>query len=168
LKRKLETNSEQFGHNDQKAAANISIAQFKTNLAKMVEDVRGSGGSPILVTSLTRRTFNSTTKRVIENLKEHATAALEVAKANDVKLIDLNQASTQYINSIGQVDADKYNLSPSDRTHLNVPGELLFGNMVADLISTSKIWKLGEQTRDYLAPSANIIAAIKSGVFILP
>jgi lysophospholipase L1-like esterase len=37
----------QFGHNDQKAAANISIHQFQANLQAMAEEVQAAGGTPV-------------------------------------------------------------------------------------------------------------------------
>lgn len=134
----------------------------------MVDQVRSAGGSPILVTSLTRRTFNTTTGKVIENLAPQVIAALEVAKENKAQFIDLNKASTAYINAIGQSNADLYNLASGDRTHLNPSGEKLFGNLVAKLIGRSPDLDLGTQTKGYLAPNATIVAAIDAGKFILP
>jgi len=46
----------QFGHNDMKIAPPESMG---ANLTSMVQQVRAIGGEPVLVTSLTRRTFNS-------------------------------------------------------------------------------------------------------------
>jgi hypothetical protein len=45
----------QFGHNDQKIAPPESMG---ANLTSMVKQIRMIGGEPVLVTSLTRRTFN--------------------------------------------------------------------------------------------------------------
>ena len=49
----------QFGHNDQKADKNISVAQFTTNLKNLAKQVTAAGGTPILVTSLSRRKYSS-------------------------------------------------------------------------------------------------------------
>jgi len=46
----------QFGHNDQKIAPPESMG---ANLTEMVMEIRGLGAEPVLVTSLTRRSFNS-------------------------------------------------------------------------------------------------------------
>jgi len=46
----------QFGHNDQKIAPPESMG---ANLTEMVVEIRGLGAEPVLVTSLTRRNFNS-------------------------------------------------------------------------------------------------------------
>lgn len=37
----------QFGHNDQKPAANISLAEYAANLAQMASDVKAAGGTPV-------------------------------------------------------------------------------------------------------------------------
>lgn len=46
----------QFGHNDMKIAPPESMG---TNLTSMVQQIRAIGGEPVLVTSLTRRSFNA-------------------------------------------------------------------------------------------------------------
>jgi len=46
----------QFGHNDQKIAPPESMG---ANLTEMVREIRDLGAEPVLVTSLTRRNFNS-------------------------------------------------------------------------------------------------------------
>ncbi|KAH6884256.1 acetylesterase [Thelonectria olida] len=122
----------QFGHNDQKAAANISVEQFQANLETMAKEVQAAGGTPILITSLTRRTFSG--GAVIQNLEEQRVRAIAAAEAVGAKYLDLNEASTTYVNAIGQGNADSYNLSDGDRTHLNTLGERLFGRMVVDLL----------------------------------
>lgn len=38
---------EQFGHNDQKASANISLDEYQTNLENMAKDVKVAGGTPV-------------------------------------------------------------------------------------------------------------------------
>jgi lysophospholipase L1-like esterase len=36
----------QFGHNDQKPAANISLSEYQTNLQNLAEEVKELGGHP--------------------------------------------------------------------------------------------------------------------------
>jgi lysophospholipase L1-like esterase len=57
-----------------------------------------------------------------------------MSSGKDVTYIDLNKASTKYMNQIGQANAEKYNRQKDDRTHLNSHGTEVFGRMVADLI----------------------------------
>ncbi|EGY23389.1 hypothetical protein VD0002_g8193 [Verticillium dahliae] len=122
----------QFGHNDQKAASGISLEQFQANLVALAEEVIAAGGTPILITSLTRRAFNGSA--VIENLNEHSAAAIAAAESLGIDYLDLNKASTAYVNAIGKANADLYNLAPGDRTHLNPSGEKVFGRLVVDLL----------------------------------
>jgi lysophospholipase L1-like esterase len=56
------------------------------------------------------------------------------AESAEVKYLDLNMASTIYVDAIGTEDAQYYNLSEDDRTHLNVAGQTVFGRMTLDLL----------------------------------
>ncbi|KAI5358361.1 putative SGNH hydrolase-type esterase domain, SGNH hydrolase superfamily [Septoria linicola] len=130
----------QFGHNDQKPEKNISIADYKSNLGVFIDEVRSSGGEPILITPLTRRGFDTSVSppKIIENLSAEREATISVAKIKKTKFIDLNLASTKYCNAIGPEASWKYNLinatSEGDRTHLNAWGSVVFGRMVSDLL----------------------------------
>ncbi|KAE8395034.1 SGNH hydrolase-type esterase domain-containing protein [Aspergillus alliaceus] len=119
----------QFGHNDQKS---LTLDEFRANLEEIATDIKQAGGTPIFITSLTRRTFDGDT--VVENLKEWRDATISAAKAVGVKYLDLNLASTNYVNAIGEENASKYNLASNDRTHLNTAGEAVFGRMTLDLL----------------------------------
>ena len=158
------TDISQFGHNDQKVDKNISVAQFETNLKTFVSDVRTAGGTPILVTSLSRRNFNST-GQVTLNLAPQVAATLRVAAETGSAYIDLNKASVAYLSAIGLTNAYKYNLKPEDRTHLNYPGSLVFGNIVGSLIEQSQVAK---EVRNYIKGDKAILKAVKNGQFIFP
>ncbi|EMD97335.1 carbohydrate esterase family 12 protein [Bipolaris maydis ATCC 48331] len=146
----------QFGHNDQKETSGVTPTQYRTNLATFASEVKSSGATPILVTPLTRRTFNTTTKRVIENLARETALTIDVATSSNLHFIDLNKASTTYVNAIGQAGADTYNWvgngsTARDRTHLNPWGEVVFGRLVSDLLVEKyagefKQWTVGNET----------------------
>ncbi|OQD81542.1 hypothetical protein PENANT_c026G06712 [Penicillium antarcticum] len=127
----------QFGHNDQKATANISLSQYAENLETFVTEVVNAGAIPILVTPLSRRNYkNSTgTPSIITSLVNETVATISAAHHSGSKYIDLNQASTGYLNAIGPTNAYSYNLNPVDYTHLNVAGSVVFGGIVAEMIS---------------------------------
>lgn len=140
-----------FGHNDQKETSGVSPAQYRTNLATFASEVKNSGAIPILVTPLTRRTFNTTTDRVIKNLARESALTIDVATSSNLHFIDLNKASTAYVNAIGQAGADTYNWvgngsTARDRTHLNPWGEVVFGRMVSDLLVEKYTWEFKEWT----------------------
>ncbi|KAG2421066.1 hypothetical protein HFD88_000682 [Aspergillus terreus] len=119
----------QFGHNDQKV---LSPDEYRGNLEAMANEIKEIGGTPMIITSLTRRTFDG--DEVVQNLAEWRVEAINAAKAVGVQYLDLNIASTDYVNAIGEENAASYDLSEGDRTHLNPSGEIVFGRMVADLM----------------------------------
>lgn len=98
----------------------------------MAAEVASAGATPIMVTPLTRRTFSDGS--VIENLANETAITNRVAKEKSLHHIDLNKASTAFVNKIGQAAADKYNWGPGDRTHLNKWAEVVFARIVSDLL----------------------------------
>ena len=69
-----------------------------------------------------------------------------------------------YLNAIGLSDATEYNLNPTDFTHLNAAGSVVFGNMVSVLLN-------GESSADFAqwtVPDATIAQDIANGIFVLP
>ncbi|KAF5382162.1 hypothetical protein D9615_004389 [Tricholomella constricta] len=123
----------QFGHNDQKIAPPESMA---ANLTSMVQQIRAIGGEPVLVTSLTRRSFNAD-GTVADTLGPWADATLLVAQQQNIHVLDLHKVSVAYVKAIGPDAAHRLNRLPDDNTHLNVNGTTVFGRMVADLLSVS-------------------------------
>jgi len=127
-------------------------------------DVRNAGGSPIFVTSVSRRNYNSS-GLVVEDLAPQAAAMKVAAAAISADIVDLNQASTNYLDAIGPVDGPAYNLNPDDFTHLSVAGSILFGNIVSILLNA--LPDAGKFSA-WTTPNATIAKDIKNGVFILP
>ncbi|PPQ82001.1 hypothetical protein CVT24_009893 [Panaeolus cyanescens] len=123
----------QFGHNDMKIAPPESMGQ---NLTSMVQQVRALGAEPVLVTSLTRRSFNSAGK-VSDTLGPWADETKLIAQQQGTHLLDLHAASIKYVEAIGPDAAHRLNRTPDDNTHLNVNGTTVFGRMVADLLKMS-------------------------------
>lgn len=85
-----------------------------------------------MITSLTRRTFSG--GKVIQNLENERLRAIAAAEAVGATYLDLNTASTNYINAIGNENGHKYDLASGDSTHLNPAGEIVFGRLVVDLL----------------------------------
>lgn len=117
------------------------------------------------MTPLSRRNFNSS-GLVIEDLAEQRNITIEVAESLGVDYIDLNEASTKYLDAIGQNDSATYNRIPTDYTHLNPNGSILFGNMVSWLLLTTT--SLSKELCAYTVPSPEIVRAITSGTYIYP
>ncbi|KAK2042653.1 GDSL-like Lipase/Acylhydrolase [Colletotrichum somersetense] len=148
----------QFGHNDQKAAANISSDQFQDNLQTLANEVTAAGGTPILITSLTRRTFSG--GKVIQNLETERLRAIAAAEAVGGTYLDLNTASTDYVNAIGSENGHKYDLFSGDATHLNTAGEVVFGRLVADLLLEKR-----EDLSEFIRENKALSNKLKNGEF---
>jgi lysophospholipase L1-like esterase len=142
----------QFGHNDQKTDAarhTDADGSFQTYLKRYVADVRAIGGVPVLVTSLSRRTFKN--GKVVEDLKAYADATKKVGAEEGITVVDLNAMSTALLNhmtqeqadgfdAVGHADAAAENAQPKlDRTHLNARGQEVFGRMVADALVRTQV-----------------------------
>lgn len=155
----------QFGHNDQKPAKNISLPQYTANLERFVSETGKAGATPILVTPLSRRTFNETTDLVVRNLENERVATIQAARNTKTKYIDLNLRSTEYLDAIGEEKAHTYNLSEDDNTHLNVEGSQVFGGLVASLI-VDAIPKLGDA--GFLAVEKALETALDEGEYYWP
>ncbi|KAF1917652.1 SGNH hydrolase-type esterase domain-containing protein [Ampelomyces quisqualis] len=150
----------QFGHNDQKPEKNISMAKLTANLVKFVNEVRAVPATAILVTSLSRRRFSTSTGKINENLADVTAATKEAATKTGAKIIDLNAASTKYLNAIGPENAATYNLNPTDFTHLNSQGSVVFGNMVAVLIDEAL-----PELKQHVVPVTKIATALGKGEY---
>ena len=81
----------------------------------MVGDVREVGGEPVLVTSLTRRTFESN-GTLQDLLGPWADETILISEEQDTLLLDLHAASMDYVQAIGKTAAHALNLDPSDNT----------------------------------------------------
>ncbi|KXJ89177.1 SGNH hydrolase-type esterase domain-containing protein [Microdochium bolleyi] len=125
-----------FGHNDQKPKNNVTFEVYQANLIRFANVVQELGGKPMLVSSLTRRNFESE-HNATDSLANERMAAQVAADETGSPFINLNRASLDYINVIGEAAAHVYNGpdSPTDNTHLNSWGEKVFGRMVTDLVT---------------------------------
>jgi lysophospholipase L1-like esterase len=150
----------QFGHNDQKPKESVhadAATTFQDYLRRYIADVRAIGGVPVLVTSLSRRTFKD--GKVIEDLKDYVEATKAVGAKDGVTVIDLNAISTALLNKMTQEEADQFDASTHpdakaenpanaaaptnqpklDRTHLNPHGQQVFGRIVADQLIRTQV-----------------------------
>jgi lysophospholipase L1-like esterase len=151
----------QFGHNDQpgKPGRSTDLAtEFPRNLHRYVQEVKSAGARPVLITSLTRRSFQD---GILKNdLEAWAAATKKVALEEDIPVLDLNSDSAAAVQKMGPLEANllatapppqsvletaasgtsipapktevERGTPPFDYTHLGVKGAALFGRLVAD------------------------------------
>jgi lysophospholipase L1-like esterase len=89
----------QFAHNDMKPGA-VSIDEYKKLLIDYIAQTRAKGATPVIVTAMNRRTFDSAGK-IMNSLAGYPDAAREVAAQQKVALIDLNAMSKTLFDAIG-------------------------------------------------------------------
>lgn len=151
----------QFGHNDQpgKPGRSTDLAtEFPRNLHQYVQEVKSAGARPILITSLTRRSFQN--GKLKNDLEAWAAATKKVAMEEGVPVLDLNADSAAAVQKMGPVEANLLATAPPppevlataasgtsipapktevegggppfDYTHLGEKGAALFGRMIAN------------------------------------
>jgi lysophospholipase L1-like esterase len=139
----------QFAHNDQKPGA-VSIDEYKSLLVDYITKIRAKGATPVLVTSMNRRTFDDK-GRITNSLAGYPDAVREVAATQHTALIDLNAMSKTLFEVMGPEGSKKAfmyfpaNAYPnqttpiSDDTHFNTYGAYELARCVAHGIRASKL-----------------------------
>lgn len=123
----------QFGHNDQKNAADVS--GYQDNLMRYVTDARDRDVTPVILTPVSRSS-GSTANPGFEGLDQEAR---DLAAQENVALIDLTVLSREYYAAV-----DK-NTVFIDGTHFHEVGAVGVAGVVAEAIRSSDL-----PLRDYL------------------
>ncbi len=137
----------QFGHNDEKkedpTRYTEAFGAYKDNLRGMIHKARNKKSNPLLITPLTRCWFDDERKMKDDIHGSYPLAMKEVAREENVPLVDLFQVSKEYVLSLGRERAKKLfmNLEPEkfkqykngleDNTHLRPEGALIFAGLLA-------------------------------------
>lgn len=92
----------QFAHNDQKPGASHvdAFTTYQEYLKRYIEEARKKGAIPVLVTSMHRRDFDDANK-IVNTLGDYPEAMRQLAKAENVALIDLNAMSKILFEALG-------------------------------------------------------------------
>ena len=91
----------EFAHNDQKANSGVEAnTTYKDYLRSFIQKTKAKGATPVLVTSMHRRNFDATGK-IVNTLGDFPEAMRQVAKDENVALIDLNAMSKTLFETLG-------------------------------------------------------------------
>ncbi|MEO6393339.1 MAG: rhamnogalacturonan acetylesterase [Pyrinomonadaceae bacterium] len=92
----------QFTHNDQKPGADHvdPFTTYQEQLKYYIGEARQRGATPVLVTSMNRRTFDAAGK-ISNSLGDYPDAMRQTAKAEKVALIDLAAMSQAFYEALG-------------------------------------------------------------------
>ena len=139
----------QFGHNDmkEKGPGVGAFTTYKADLEKLVTDVRQHRGTPVLVTSMNRKSFDAA-GQVVNTLKDYPDAVRAVATEMNAPLIDLNAVSKTLYEAIGKPNIDKAFV---DGTHHNAYGSYELARCVIEGIRQDKL-DLAKYIVDDLSP----------------
>ncbi len=145
----------QFGHNDEKQQWPQTYVEarttYKVYLRAYIAEARLRGATPVLVTSMQRRTFDEDGK--IKNTHgDYPAAVRELAAEENVALVDLDRASVAFYEALGPERAPlAFSAGGQDATHHNNYG----GHQLAKVVAQS--------LRDAGPPLADLVAADFAG-----
>lgn len=113
----------QFGHNDQaksKVERYTPPDAFRQNLTRFVADVRAKGATPVLLTPVMRRRFDST-GTFYDTHHEYPDLTRRVAAEQGVALIDMHRASERVLREQGVERSRRLFLQLAPGAHPNYP-----------------------------------------------
>lgn len=142
----------QFGHNDQKPGkGNVPAATTYSELMrKYTAMARERGGTPVLVTSMNRRTFD-TSGRITDTLAPYPQTVRALAAEMGTTLVDLNACSRTLYEAVGEphsrelfvyAPANTYPDQPEslhDDTHFNSFGAYEIARCVVRELQASRL-----------------------------
>ena len=127
-----------------------SEKDYKANLIKYVNDTRNKEANPVLLTPVARRKFDST-GNIMETHAVYAQIVRDVAKENNVPLIDLSEKSKALFQQLGPViskyllnylsagEHPNYPEGKQDDTHFNELGARKIAEIVLAEIKKLKL-----------------------------
>jgi lysophospholipase L1-like esterase len=142
----------EFAHNDQKPGGNHvePFSTYQEELLYFIREARKKSAYPVLVTSTNRRKFDENGE-IINTLEEYPEAMRQLAKKENIPLIDLNAMSKQLYEALGVENSKKAfvhypaNTYPDqdkpleDNTHFNPYGAYELAKCVVQGIIDNKM-----------------------------
>jgi len=143
----------QFGHNDEvkeKVGRYTTPEEFSNNLDRFVKDVRGKDATPVLITPVARRKFDSS-GNIIDTHRQYAQLVRDVAKKDEVALIDLDEKSMELLQQTGAENSKlffnylkpgehpNYQDGREDDTHFNELGARRMAELVLHEIQQQQL-----------------------------
>lgn len=129
----------QFGHNDQPGKGpereTDPATTYRENMARYVDEARGIGAKPILVTSIVRRNFDDEGKIKRDHLADYAAEVRKLAVEKNLPLIDLYALTLAQAESLGPEGSKALGATTKegklDTTHLSATGRREIGIIAA-------------------------------------
>lgn len=134
----------EFGHNDEKEKGPGRGAwyHYSVNLKKFIDNVRSKGATIIFCTPTQRRRFDDSKTKIVDTHGDFPAAMRAVAEREGVQVIDLNNMTRQFFETLGYEDSKRalvhYAMGTfpgqtkelADNTHFNPYGAYEVAKMV--------------------------------------
>ncbi len=140
----------QFAHNDankEKEERYVTPEQYEEYLLRYVNAAKERGVQPVLVTAIAMRSCNDTPDgRFCISFPEYREKMLEMGEKYDLPVLDLGNATADYLNTVGDDGSKKlfmwlekgayegYPDGKQDNAHLQQAGAKAFAGLLAGLI----------------------------------
>lgn len=115
----------QFGHNDQKkedpSRYTDPDTEYRHNLIQYIETARQLGGTPVLLTSVSRRRFLSDGALDPLAVGVYPAVMRQVAEETQTPLLDIFAASQQLYLTLGEEESKKLFMHLPEKEHPNYP-----------------------------------------------
>lgn len=125
----------QFGHNDCPGKGDRTSdpeTTFKDHLRRYLADSKAIGAVPVLITPMTRRIF-AEDGHIHTILRPYAEAMIDVAREENVAVIDLHARSVDLFERLGdQYSADLSAEDGRDRTHFSAKGAREMARLIVE------------------------------------
>ena len=143
----------EFAHNDQKAGSSHldPFTTYKSTLKEWIAEARKRDMTPVLVTSMHRRSFDSATGKIRNTLEDFPEAMRQTGQEENVTVLDLNAMSKTLYEAWGPAESIKAfvhypaNTFPNqpkelkDDTHFNAYGAYELAECIVQAISQSEL-----------------------------
>jgi lysophospholipase L1-like esterase len=128
----------QFGHNDMKSTATNALETYTADLRRIVDEAHRRGASPVLCTSVSRRTFNGQGK-ITNSFRGYTDAVRLVAREKNVPLIDLQNMGAAFYEAMGPEGSHRAFANARENTHHNDYGSYEIAQCVLQGIRQNKL-----------------------------
>jgi len=129
----------QMGHNDQKEEreGGGAFTTYRDRLKRFVSDAREHGATPVLITPVNRLTFDAAGK-IANSLGDYPDAVRQVAREENLALIDLNAMSKVFYEALGPQEGHLA-FAGDDHTHHDDYGSYELAKCIVEAIRQAKL-----------------------------
>jgi lysophospholipase L1-like esterase len=129
----------QFGHNDEPGKGpdreTVPATTYRANMIRYIDEARGAGATPILVTSIVRRNFDANGKIKRDHLVDYVAEVRKIATEKNVPLMDLYALTLAQSETLGPEGSKALGATTKDgkldTTHLSAVGRQEIGVIAA-------------------------------------